>query len=102
MIIFKTRHELRELKREVQRHNDIMDALRAHFDLKYTMEDFQRYFDDVVAAGTVSTEQIKEIPVSVGEFLHLYEMLSPVLKTYFRGVEVKPSSPPNNVKDKND
>lgn len=88
MIIFKTRHELRELKREVIRHNDVMDALRAHFDLKYTMEDFQRYCEQFYDDPDV---KIDHIPVSVGEFLHMFEMLSPFKRAItFRGIEVKP------------
>lgn len=74
-MIFKTRHELRELRKSIQKHNDVMDALRAHFNLMYTMEDFQRFCETL--------PDVEQIPVSVGEFLHLWDMLTPTVKAIY-------------------
>lgn len=94
MIIFKTRHELRELRKAVEQHNDIMNALRAHFDLKYTMKDFEDYWERLMSDPDIKFDHI---PVSVGEFLHMFEMLSPLKRTaYFRGIEVKPEDNRDN------
>lgn len=80
MIWRKTRHEVKQLRADVA---DLRNMLRTHFDIKYTMEDFKAWCDGHPAA--------KDIPASVGEFLHLYDMLSPEVKAlYFRGLRVEP------------
>jgi hypothetical protein len=64
--------------------------LRAHFDIKYTLEDFAKYYDKQKKRGINLKDA--DIPVSVGEFLHFYDMLSPTidLSMSFRGLDVVP------------
>jgi hypothetical protein len=89
MIFFKTRHEVKQLRREIE---NLHGMLRAHFDIKYTMADFEEW----CKANPAS----KEIPTSVGEFLNFYKMLTPTSRAlYYRGIKLKPN---NKLKEKSD
>lgn len=82
MIFFKTRHEVKQLRGELA---ELREMLVAHFDIKFNLADFlvwqEEHPDD------------KNIPVSVGEFLHYYGLLSSrVRSVYYRGVNLKPMS----------
>lgn len=80
MIWFKTRHEVKQLRAELA---DFREMMRTHFDIKYTFEDFRKW--------TEGHSDAKQIPTSVGEFLHFYDMLDPAVKAmYYRGLKVKP------------
>jgi len=81
MRLFQTRHEIQEARKDIA---ELRGMIRAHFDIKYTIQDFQKYAD--LHPG-------RKIPTSVGEFLHLYDMLSPsFMRITFRGIDVDPSA----------
>lgn len=82
MIWFRTRHEVKQARADIA---ELREMLRAHFDIKYTMQDFTKWYD-----GHPNSQAI---PTSVGEFLHFYDMLDPAVKAmYFRGTNIKPLS----------
>lgn len=87
MIWFKTRHEVKQLRTELV---ELREMLRAHFDIKYTFQDFQEWFDAHPHDGAM--------PTSVGEFLHYYSMLDPAIKIFYRGVELSPKEVTDHVK----
>lgn len=80
MVIFKTRKEVKKLQDDVQ---FLTDMIRTHFDIKYTMKDFE----DFCRYRGIETK----IPVSVGEFLRYHKMLAPLKKSLsYDGHELEP------------
>lgn len=81
MIWFKARHEVKQLRTEL---SELREMLRTHFNIKYTFNDFQKWFEE---------HDEEEIPTSVGEFLHYFEMLDPCVRdVYFRARKLKPET----------
>lgn len=66
MIFFKTRHEVKQLRREI---DFLRNMLVTHFGIKYTMEDFKNYYERHPDSNV--------IPVTEGEWHHYNEMIMP-------------------------